>query len=386
MQQKIIDAFKERYKTEPQLFFSPGRINLIGEHIDYNDGFVMPAAIDKVVWFAVAPNNSSIINCYSYDMKEELSVSYNNIEPTKGWQNYILGVIHVMLENKLPVKGVDVVFGGNLPVGAGLSSSAAVECGLAFALNEIFRLHISRKELALMAQQAEHLFPGVKCGIMDQYASLMGQKDNIIMLDCRSIEHQYIPFNLQEHTLVLINTRVQHSLASGEYNLRRSQCAEGLHFLRSKDRSLSSFRDVTPDHLEMYKHEMDDIIYRRCSYVVSEIERTRQASDFLTNDQVEDFGKLMYETHKGLSEYYEVSCKELDFLVAQAKENNVTGSRVMGGGFGGCTINIIRKDHLQQTISNITSAYKTAFNIDADVLEVKVSDGTHIIPMHDHSY
>lgn len=230
MQQEIAKVFEERYHAKPQLFFSPGRINLIGEHVDYNDGYVMPAAIDKGVWFAVASNNTSAINCYSYDMREELSVSYENVRPAKGWQNYILGVIHVMLENNLPIRGVDVVFGGNLPVGAGLSSSAAVECGLAFALNEIFKLGKTRKELALMAQRAEHLYPGVKCGIMDQYASLMGQKDNIIMLDCLSVEHQYIPFNLEEHTLVLINTKVQHSLASGEYNIRRNQCAKGLSF------------------------------------------------------------------------------------------------------------------------------------------------------------
>ena len=377
MQQEIVSAFKERYKSEPRLYFSPGRINLIGEHVDYNDGYVMPAAIDKGLWFAAAPNGTSSINCYSIDMKEALSVSTQNVQPAKGWQNYILGVIHVMLQNDLPIKGVDVVFGGNLPVGAGLSSSAAVECGLAFALNDIFSLNCSRKELALMAQKAEHLYPGVQCGIMDQYASLMGSKDNIVMLDCRTIEHQYIPFNLKDHTLVLINTKVQHSLAGGEYNVRRNQCTEGLHLLRSKDHSIKSFRDLTPAHMENYKNEMGEVIYKRCSYVVREIERTRQASDFLTNDEIENFGRLMYETHEGLSKDYEVSCTELDFLVTQARQNNVTGARLMGGGFGGCTINIIRKDQLDATLQNITTAYKKQFGIDADVLEVLVSDGTY---------
>jgi galactokinase len=379
MKQEIAKTFRERYGNEPQLFFAPGRINLIGEHVDYNDGYVMPAAIDKGIWFAVAPNNSSAINCYSYDMKEAVSVSYDDVQPQEGWKNYILGVIHVMLENKLPINGMDCVFGGNLPVGAGLSSSAAVECGLAFALNDIFRLGQSRKDLALMAQRAEHLYPGVKCGIMDQYASLMGKEDNIIMLDCSSVEHQYIPFNLQEHTLVLINTKVQHSLVSGEYNIRRKQCGEGLRLLRSKDNAIVSFRDVSPDHLETYRNEMDEVIYRRCSYVVSEIERTRQASDYLTNDQVKEFGRLMYETHEGLSKYYDVSCDELDFLVDKAKKNDVTGSRVMGGGFGGCTLNLINKNGLDKVISNITSAYKEQFGIDADVLEVKASDGVHKI-------
>jgi len=379
MKHQIIDSFKEKFNSIPNLYFSPGRINLIGEHVDYNDGFVMPAAIDKGVWFAVAPNGGDSINCYSYDMKESLSVSYDDVKPDSGWKNYILGVIHVMLANKLSIKGVDVVFGGNLPVGAGLSSSAAVECGLAFALNDIFQLGQSRKALALMAQKAEHLYPGVKCGIMDQYASLLGQKDNIIMLDCRSIEHQYIPFNLQHHTVVLINTKVQHSLASGEYNARRSECAEGLSMLKTKDNSIKSFRDVTPDHLETYKAEMNETVYKRCSFVVSEIERTRQASDYLTNDMIGDFGRLMYETHHGLSKLYEVSCDELDFLVAQAKGYGVTGSRVMGGGFGGCTLNLIEDGSVDDVVKKITTAYKQEFNIDADVIEVKVSDGVHTI-------
>ncbi len=379
MQQEIIKAFEERYKRKPQLYFSPGRINLIGEHIDYNDGYVLPAAIDSGVWFAVAPNNTDVINCYSWDMKESLSVSCHEVKPQNSWKNYILGVIHVMLENKLNIKGIDVVFGGNLPVGAGLSSSAAVECGLAFALNDIFQLKKSRKELALIAQRAEHLYPGVKCGIMDQYASLMGLKDNIIMLDCRSIEHQYIPFNLKDHTLVLINTKVQHSLASGEYNIRRNQCAEGLSILKTKEPSIQTFRDATPDQLETYSDIMDEVLFRRCRYVIGEIERTRQASDYLTNDEIENFGRLMYATHKGLSEDYEVSCIELDFLVEQAKQNGITGSRVMGGGFGGCTINLVRKDMLDEVIPKITAAYRAQFNIDADVLEVKVSDGVHRI-------
>lgn len=379
MKDQIVNAFREKFNSSPNLYFSPGRINLIGEHVDYNDGFVMPAAIDKGVWFAVAPNNTSIINCYSYDMKESLSVSYDDVKPQDSWKNYILGVIHVMLENKLSIKGVDVVFGGNLPVGAGLSSSAAVECGLAFALNDIFQLGKSRKDLALMAQRAEHLYPGVKCGIMDQYASLMGQKNSIIMLDCRSIEHQYIPFNLHDHAVVLINTKVQHSLASGEYNFRRRQCAEGLNILKSKEASIESFRDVSPDHLETYKNEMDETVYNRCSFVVSEIERTRQASDYLTNDQIEEFGRLMYETHFGLSKLYEVSCDELDFLVEQAKLHGITGSRVMGGGFGGCTINLIRKDAVDEVVTKITAAYKERFNIDAEVVTVIVSDGVHRI-------
>ena len=377
MQQSIATAFTNKYGNSPRVFFSPGRINLIGEHVDYNDGFVLPAAIDKGVWFAVAANNTNNVRCFSNDMNEELNISLNEVQKSEGWKNYILGVVHVLQEAGLEVKGFDCVFGGNLPVGAGLSSSAAVECGLAYALNEIFNLGKTRKELALLAQKAEHLYPGVKCGIMDQYASIMGKKDNIIMLDCRSIEHQYLPFQLKEHTLVLFNSKVQHSLASGEYNTRRSQCAEGLSVLSQKNPAIKSFRDVTMEELAKHRSEMDEVVYRRCSYVVREIEGTRLASEYLTMDRIEDFGKLMYQTHEGLSKDYEVSCAELDVLVEQAKHNDVTGSRVMGGGFGGCTINLIKNERLNQVIENITSAYEKHFNIKTDVIQVNIGDGTH---------
>jgi galactokinase len=379
MQQEISNAFEERFGGKARIFFSPGRINLLGEHIDYNDGFVLPAAIDKGVWFAVAPNDSDRINCYSYDMKEALDVSLKEIQKSNGWKNYILGVIHVLQEAGTAIKGFNCVFGGNLAVGAGLSSSAAVEGGLAFSLNEIFTLGKTKKELALLAQRAEHLYPGVKCGIMDQYASILGLKDNIIMLDCRSVEHQYLPFRLKEHTLVLFNSKVQHSLAGGEYNIRRTQCAKGLTFLSQKNPDIKSFRDVTVEELERYKHEMDEVIYRRCRYVVKEIERTRLASEYLTTDRIEAFGELMYQTHEGLSKEYEVSCKELDFLVNESVVNNVTGARLMGGGFGGCTINLVRNENYREVANNITTAYEKKFGIKADVIGVKISDGTYEI-------
>lgn len=381
MQQEIATAFREKFGDTSRLFFSPGRINLIGEHVDYNDGYVLPAAIDKGVWFAVAPNNTDKINCYSYDMQQVLNISLNEIKKSDSWKNYILGVVHVLQEAGLEVKGFDCVFGGDLPVGAGLSSSAAVECGLAYALNETFRFGKTRQQLALLAQRAEHLYPGVQCGIMDQFASLMGMKDNLIMLDCRSVEHQYLPFRLTEHSLVLFNSKVQHSLASGEYNIRRAQCAEGLNFLNRKNPGLKSFRDVSIEELEQYKEEMEAVVYKRCSYVVKEIQRTRLASEYLTMDRIEDFGKLMYQTHKGLSRDYEVSCPELDFLVEQAGKHHVSGSRLMGGGFGGCTINLIRNDGLDETIQHISSAYEKEFNIKADVISVRPGDGTHEITL-----
>ncbi|MBA2760582.1 MAG: galactokinase [Segetibacter sp.] len=375
----IILKFAERFGTTPRLFFSPGRINLIGEHIDYNDGFVMPAAIDKGIWYAVAPNNSDTLNFFSFDENEEYSVSRFEVRKNDGWRNYVLGVVDQVIQKNLPLQGFDCVFGGDIPIGAGLSSSAAVECGLLFALNEIFQFQLSRLDIALMAQKAEHTFPGVQCGIMDMYASLMGKRDHVILLNCLKLEHKYFPLQLREYTLVLINTKVHHSLASGEYNIRRQQCQEGYKIIQMNvERNISSWQDVHPQDVEQLKDKMEEKVYQRSLYVTQEIERTQKAGQHLENNQLEEFGKLMFETHKGLSELYEVSCPELDFLVDKAKDHpSIIGSRVMGGGFGGCTINFIKKQDWAEVTDQITKAYKQRFNIDAEVYEVATSDGTH---------
>ncbi|MEJ7829545.1 MAG: galactokinase, partial [Segetibacter sp.] len=308
----IILKFAERFGTTPRLFFSPGRINLIGEHIDYNDGFVMPAAIDKGIWYAVAPNNSDTLNFFSFDENEEYSVSRFEVRKNDGWRNYVLGVVDQVIQKNLPLQGFDCVFGGDIPIGAGLSSSAAVECGLLFALNEIFQFQLSRLDIALMAQKAEHTFPGVQCGIMDMYASSMGKRDHVILLNCLKLEHKYFPLQLREYTLVLINTKVHHSLASGEYNIRRQQCQEGYKIIQMNvERNISSWQDVHPQDVEQLKDKMEEKVYQRSLYVTQEIERTQKAGQHLENNQLEEFGKLMFETHKGLSELYEVSCPEL---------------------------------------------------------------------------
>ena len=289
--------------------------------------------------------------------------------------------MHVLQKEGFEISGFDCIFGGNLPVGAGLSSSAAVECGMIFSLNQIFELAQSRKSLALMAQQAEHLYPGVKCGIMDQYASLLGMDAHVLLLDCKTVEHEYLPFQLDDHSLFLINSKVQHSLAGGEYNVRRSQCAEGLRILGQKYPGATSFRTVTREMLESCKDALDPEIYRRCGYVVSEIERTLAASEHLKKAEIGAFGALMYATHRGLSKDYEVSCEELDFLVEEARKRGVTGSRMMGGGFGGCTINIIEQDHADAVISEIVQEYEKKFGIAPEVIPVKISNGTHPIEL-----
>jgi galactokinase len=379
MKDTIKQKFTEKFQSEPKLFFSPGRINLLGEHIDYNDGFVLPAAIDKGLWFAVAANNTNNIRFFASDLNEEYQTSLDEVEPYAGWPNYCLGVIAQFQKTDKILKGFDCAFGGNLPKGAGLSSSAALTCGLAFSLNEIFSFQLDRKTLALMAQKAEHEYPKVMCGIMDQFANLFGKKNNIIRLDCNSLEHQYLPLSSETHAVILIDSNVEHALNSGEYNLRRQQCEFGLSIIKKLDASVKTFRDVKPAFVREHKNEFDEVVYNRCLYVTEEIERTQKAVPFLSDNNVEEFGKLMYATHEGLSKLYNVSTPELDWLVEKAKQMKITGSRLMGGGFGGCTINLIPKEIALQTAEQILKDYKKQFNIETVYYAVAPSEGTHAI-------
>lgn len=377
---KVKNSFKEKFKVEPHLYYSPGRINLIGEHVDYNDGFVMPAAIDKGIYFAMALNESEQINLYSIDFNESISLPLSEVKKMDTWKNYVLGVVNEFQQLNLPLKGFDCLFGGNIPIGAGISSSAALEGGIAFGLNELFNFGLSRKELALLCQRAEHNFPGVKCGIMDQYANMMGEKNSLILLDCMNITHEYIPLNMEGYEIVLINSKVHHSLASSEYNRRRKECEEGLNILKYYS-NVQSFRDVSkPESLTGFETKMSKEVFKRCLYVVEEIYRTKKAAQLLKENNIEAFGKLMFQTHEGLKNLYHVSCKELDYLVDCAAENkDVVGSRLMGGGFGGCTINIVKQEGVESFLSKILPAYKEQFNIEAEVYEVKVVKGTNEI-------
>lgn len=378
---KVKDKFKELYKIDPILVHSPGRINLIGEHTDYNDGFVMPAAIDKGIQLAIARSSAPNSQLYSikYDQffNVDISAPVKTTEPH--WANYLLGVL-AQVSDKEGIGNFNCVFDGDLPTGAGLSSSAAVECAFAFALNELFDLKLTRLNIITMAQWAEHNYVGVKCGIMDQFASVMGKKDQVMMLDCRSLESEYFPLELGENTLVLCDTNVKHSLASSEYNTRRNECEQGLGHVRSKYPEVRSLRDVSMNMLEDCKSLFIQKQYDRCEYVVGEIARVPQAAKDLQKGDLKAFGKKMFETHDGLSRLYQVSCNELDHLVElAAKFDGVLGSRMMGGGFGGCTINIVRKDKADEFIHSLGTAYKERFGKDMTTYVVQTGNGTSVI-------
>lgn len=379
MKDTIGTKFKEKFGKEALMVFSPGRINLLGEHIDYNDGFVLPAAIDKGIWFGTALNATDMIRFYANDIDESFEVALTDIQPHSSWMNYVLGVIAQFQKTEVILKGFDCVFGGDLPKGAGLSSSAALTCGLAFSISELLQLGLDRKTLALMAQKAEHEYPKVNCGIMDQFANLFGKDDNIIHLDCNSLEYRYLPLNSSTHSIVLIDSNVEHELNSGEYNLRRQQCEYGLSILKEAEPSIQTFRDVAPAFVQQHKDKLDEVVFNRCLYVTEEILRTQKAVQLLNENNVKAFGELMYATHEGLSKLYEVSTSELDFLVDAARSLGVTGSRLMGGGFGGCTINLIEKEKAPQVAAQLLQMYEEKFGIASVSYLVSPAEGTHLL-------
>jgi len=374
---QVLKIFAANFKTDPFLYFSPGRINIMGEHIEHNDGYVLPAAIDKGIWFAVAPNYTESVNIISADLNERFSFEVGQVSKSNGWKNYILGVLHVLHKGRYPINGFDCVFGGNLPQGIGLSSSAAVECGLLFAINDIFQLGILKPTMALMAQQAEHAFPEVKCGVTDQFANLMGKADHFLLLDCKTMEHDYLPFSTADYSIVIINSKQPPIATAGELNIRRRQCWQGLSEIQKLDHNILTFRDVDSGYIETKNSIFSNDVYKRCLYVTDEIKRTKQAKSCLQQNDIVGLGKLMYASHNGLAHLYEVSTPAIDYLVELAASNGVTGARLMGSGFGGCTINIISKDNVEKVASNITSAYHKKFGIRADYFEVHLGDGTY---------
>lgn len=382
--QKLTELFETRFGKQPHLLVrAPGRINLIGEHTDYNNGFVLPAAIDKAVIFAVAPSDTTAFQFYAADLNDELILKSGELKANeeKTWANYLVGVIAQFEKKGYSVPPLQVAFGGNIPLGAGLSSSAAVECGLAYAINELFGFQISKVELAHLAQKAEHEFAGVQCGIMDQFASLMGKREHVIRLDCQTLEYAHFPFPMDKYQIVLCDTQVKHSLASSEYNTRRLECEEGVALLSGYYPDVQSLRDVNLSMLDKHRKEMDTIVFDRCQYVVKENIRVLEGCKDLSAGDLEAFGKKMYASHEGLSKRYAVSCTELDFLVEQTEDMPyVLGARMMGGGFGGCTINLVKVQDIERFDAEMKRAYKTRFNIDLVTYKVAIEDGVGLFP------
>jgi galactokinase len=378
----VLDKFLSLYQTQPLLVRSPARINLIGEHTDYNDGFVMPAAIDKEIVFGIAPSNDGQSRVYALNFQEEFLIDINKPDKVKkpAWVNYLLGIIKQLNDRKVKLKPFNCVMGGNIPTGSGMSSSAALECGFVYALNEFNQLGLEKIDMIKMAQWSEHNYAGVMCGIMDQFASMMGKRDHVIMLDCRSLQYQYFPIELNGYSIVLLDSNVKHSLADSEYNNRRKECEEGVTILKKHFPDIKSLRDVSLEMLQQYRSKFSEVVYNRCLYVVGEIKRVPEAGRDLEAGNIKSFGAKMYETHDGLSKLYEVSCKELDFLVDQAKQHEeVLGARMMGGGFGGCTINIVKDDKIESFIKKVKQAYREAFNIELPSYVVAVRDGSSIV-------
>ncbi len=376
--QQALEQYQQQFGEGARLFFSPGRINLLGEHVDYNGGFVLPAAINKGIWFAIAVNNTNTAHFVAADVNESFSVELDDIKKQSGWQNYVLGILHILQKKKLVIGGFNCLFGGNVPQGAGLSSSAALEAGLVYALDKLFDLALTTQQMALIAQEAEHSFPGTKCGIMDMFASLHGKEGHCMLLDCNSLHYEYFPIVETEYELVLINSNVHHSLNDGQYNKRRQEAMEGLSFFQMINKNITSFRSVSPEVVTQFKDNLEEKVFDRCLYITQEIDRTKKAAEYLKANDLLEFGKLMYKTHKGLSELYEVSCGELDYLVMEAKmQYDVIGSRMMGGGFGGCTINLIAKNNRESVVSSIVTSYQRMYNIEPEVYLVETSNGTH---------
>jgi galactokinase len=370
-------TFRERYGGEPKIVRSPGRVNLLGEHTDYNEGFVMPAAINRAVYIAIAPRDDKTVSLTAVDVNGRYDFPLEKLERApRSWANYVIGVVDQMSRQAPVPRGFNAVFGGDIPIGAGLSSSAALEAGFAHALNEIFELGYDKLELVKMAQRAENEFVGVRCGIMDQFINIFGKKGSALKLDCRTLEYDYVPFESDDVTLVLLDTRVKHSLASSEYNTRRAQCEEGVEALRNFDDKIDSLRDVSPEFLRDHEADLDPTVYRRCRYVVEENQRLLAGADDLARGDVEAFGKKMFETHRGLRDDYEVSCAELDALVEIAERSGLSiGSRMMGGGFGGCTINLVKRDASEKFIELVKERYSEKIGKDISVYQVEIESG-----------
>jgi galactokinase len=353
-------------------------VNLIGEHTDYNLGFVLPAAVDKAIWLALAPRSDRRCRLHALDLQASWEGSLDELFRSEAcWPNYLLGILVELQEMGCDLRGVDCVFGGDVPIGSGMSSSAALECGFAFGLNELFGLGLDRVALARLGQRSENRFVGVACGIMDQFASLLGQEGRLIRLDCRDLSYVHVPFEAPDVRIVLSDTQVRRSLATSEYNIRRAQCASGVATLARCAPGIASLRDVGMDLLEAHRSDLDPLVYRRCAYVVAENQRVMDACGALECGDLEAFGTFMFASHAGLRDDYEVSCSELDVLRDAAMDvPGVLGSRMMGAGFGGCTISLVREGALPDFHRRMAAAFRRDLGKEPVIHVCRLTAGT----------
>ncbi len=380
--EKELSGWENGSKHSPIWVNAPARINLIGEHTDYNYGFVLPAAIDKTAYFLIQLRKDNHCKIEAKDLGDHLIFDFqDDLKPSaKNWQNYFLGVMHYMKSSGKVKQGFNLVFESDIPTGAGMSSSAALACGFGMAINEAYQLGLSKQEIAEIAQLAEHHFVGVKCGIMDQYACMLGIEGHALKLDCKTLQYQYQKIQLDNYQLVLIDSKVKHELASTEYNKRRKECERVVSALKKQDSTIATLRDVTQDHLTNFGKNLDSVAIKRCDYVINENIRVVEACQALHSNDLELFGALMYQSHQGLAQDYEVSCEELNFLVDEARQSDhIIGSRMMGGGFGGCTLNIIAQSNAEEVVNSILSSYKEKSGMDGGSYFIEIKEGCKIL-------
>lgn len=379
---EVSTLFAQQFNEAPSFVIaSPGRINLIGEHVDYNSGFVLPAAIDKYMYVAVSKRNDHQIVLHAADISQHYQTSLDAAlqRSNLDWPNYVLGVVDELKKNGHSISGFNILITGNIPVGAGVSSSAALECATVFACKHLFDLDISKQLMVQVAQGAENNFVGVNCGVMDQFASMFGKVDHVIKLDCADLSYTYFPFKLEGISIVLFDTFVKHSLASSEYNTRRQECETGMAAIRQKF-SITSFREATLTMLDAVADTISRDVFNRCTYVIEEIARMEVACNHLLAGEINAFGARMYETHIGLSKLYKVSCPELDLIVENCiKEEAIIGARMMGGGFGGCVIALVQTTELEAVYSRINTVFENTFGRSMGKYVMQIGDGTSLL-------
>ncbi len=381
LEETIIEHFEEKFGVRPEIIVrAPGRINLIGEHTDYNGGLVLPAAIDKAIWLAMGKRDDKLLKISAFDLKEDFESDLSTLEKSEqGWPNYLLGVISELSKDGIEIGGVNVAFGGDIPIGAGLSSSAALESGMLSGLNHLFGLGLPKMDIVKLAQRGENHFVGMNCGIMDMFASVMGRAESVVRLDCRSLEFEHFPFHAPGHLFVLCDSGVKHALVDSEYNTRRRECEEGVRLMRESLPGIETLRDVPLEAIVANEGRLPALVFQRCKYVVEEIERVFSACNALKDNDLDLLGQLMNQTSDGLRHGYEVTCAETDFLVDKAMEQaGLIGARQVGGGFGGCTLNLLKADESQDFITTMQAAYLEKYGRTLVCHTVKLSEGVEV--------